>query len=937
MPKRAKQLATADSASTLHDWLDHESSNHAHWAQAKNVLHEIAQSAQGADDLSGLARTSDMLARLIELVETQTPSESSPSSDLREILSFVQRQSQSVVDAINGKSSETHDFAETAQQIQDRWGECLQLLDDRPDEFGVNLGEMPKNSADVELQDEANLSSPSTSQVRMLLEAIGETSSEPVSAQRETADHSAPDARPGQACDQHSVAEICDDPDLRDAFLQDARGCLGAIEQNILSMEGQDDQAETLRRICRELHTLKGASASIGFRELATFLHDVEESIERRIDQGKPIGTDELLVAVDNVRGQVSWLEPNNSSAADSASATHAVATREIQSPVVDFADRDGQSSIRVRASKLDRLMDLLAELVVLRNRRETQVGELNNLNGELMQCAARLKQFADQLHDSSKSKTLAETFVRTAGSMDHLHNDVHEISRSRMVAEIASDLSEISRVFKDYYRPIGEENIALTHFIRQFRQEMMQLRRAPVSGLFNRLQRAARDAARAEQKQVQIQFIGHQIAIEQSLQETLYEPLLHIVRNAVSHGIESADKRKSTGKPALGHVSIHLTASANTLCIVVSDDGRGLDYDALRRKGYEYGLLSAERAPTQQEIAKLIFHSGLSTREAATEVSGRGIGMDVAATAIDRLHGRIEVESTPGRGTSMRLSIPLRSGIEHAMVFRVAGQLFALPMQSVSTAQSTINRADDRREQAQCPRWSFAQVAQLATGSTRLDACSLTLDIAAGSRGQANRIELQVDEIVGGEEVVVRALPRELRSHPFVNGVTLSGGGEMVLTIDPIRWSEICRVQSESASENSANVRREEMRAELKKVLVVDDSLSARRSLTKRLAKYGLESDEASDGLNALECLRSGSYQLIITDVDMPRLGGLELLGELHQRHLVETPVIVVSSRTDEPTRRRANRYGARAFLNKPVSDETLVDLLQQFHLIAH
>ena len=193
------------------------------------------------------------------------------------------------------------------------------------------------------------------------------------------------------------------------------------------------------------------------------------------------------------------------------------------------------------------------------------------------------------------------------------------------------------------------------------------------------------------------------------------------------------------------------------------------------------------------------------------------------------------------------------------------------------------------------------------------------------------------VDEIVGGEEVVVRALPRSLKQHPFAGGVTLSGGGAMVLTIDPIRLWELCQPHlAESQSCGQLELNSNGVAAPPKKVLVVDDSLSARMNLVKRLNRHGLEIVEACDGMQALDCLRNNTFQLVITDLDMPRLGGLELLGEIRQRRLLDTPVVVVSSRTEEIMRTRAKRYGAQAFLNKPVSDEILAELLQQFSLIA-
>ncbi len=385
----------------------------------------------------------------------------------------------------------------------------------------------------------------------------------------------------------------------------------------------------------------------------------------------------------------------------------------------------------------------------------------------------------------------------------------------------------------------------------------------------------------------------------------------------------------------------MQMSSSANLLVISIADDGRGLDYDALRRRGYERGLLSPNHSPSNQELAKLIFHPGFSTRDTASEISGRGVGMDVVATAIDQMHGRIETDSVSGQGTMIRLSIPLRSGIEHAMVFR-SGLLFAIPMHAVSAAQNQSDPMDSNG----CHNLD-SDYFELAIPSVQLSntpdqepanvAAKLALELDTGNRGPRQRIRLMVDEILGGEEVVVRALPRAIQDHPFVSGMTLSGGGQIVLMVDPSRLCDLGLLL------NAEPIELEGRRvgpasypiAAAKRILVVDDSLSARTSLTRRLNGYGMEIVEACDGMEALDHIRTHSFDMVFTDLDMPRLGGLELLSEIRQRRLVKTPVVVISSRTEENIRNRALRYGARAFLNKPVSDETLSQLLQQFQLL--
>ena len=939
----------------LREWLDPNRGNHENWQQASAVLRDIEASAQ-ASNLPEMAELAGLLFSLLEIAELQTPTDLIPSPEIQEILAFVDAGLQVLVDAVERDEINSAALKTITGQAQGRWGECLQLVTStESNKSHVEFSELTTteicSNGDIPHAVAMNPQE-AAAQISMLLAAIGATvedSPEFEPTLESTGQHA---QFPLEfTLDDESPSEFFTDVDLRDAFMHDATRCLSTIEQTVLATESSSRQGESHRLICRELHTLKGASASVGFRKMANYLHGIEESIERQANAGRNLESDKLLNAVDALRAQISKFDPPAPRAATielmpSRPAHTNFGNHNSSSIVAENLDDDGQTSIRVRSSTLDRLMDLLAELVVLRNRRGTQISELDVYTQELTHCAARLKRFADQLCDYSKSFPRNESNTSSKGMLEahsefgHIHLGL-EMASSRATSEVANDLSEISRAIKSVSRPIAEENEALTHFIRQFRQEMMQLRRLPVSGLFQRLQRAARDAARAETKQVQVDCIDEQTAIDQSLQEKLYEPLLHLVRNAVSHGIEDDATRKECGKSPLGRVTLRISSSSNLLVINISDDGRGLDYDALRRRGYERGLLSPDRSPTEQELAKLIFHPGFSTRENATEISGRGVGMDVVATVMDRLHGRIEVDSVRNQGTTIRLSIPLRSGIEHAMVFRSGGQLFAIPMQSVSEIQNSVQERDPRASTASSsarnPIVSFSRVVSLTNFEAQPHCRQLILDIASGSRGERCRFNLVVDEIVGGEEVVVRALPRSLKQHPLANGITLSGGGEIVLMIDPVRLWEMCQphLADEQAAEPCRRVV-DSAHSQTKKVLVVDDSLSARTSLVKRLRRHGLETVEACDGMKALDYLRSDSFQLVITDLDMPRLGGLELLNEIRQRRLSDTPVVVVSSRSEDIIRNRANRYGARAFLSKPVTDETLADLLHQFHLIA-
>jgi chemotaxis protein histidine kinase CheA len=300
------------------------------------------------------------------------------------------------------------------------------------------------------------------------------------------------------------------------------------------------------------------------------------------------------------------------------------------------------------------------------------------------------------------------------------------------------------------------------------------------------------------------MQLAGEHSGLERSLQEQLYPPLLHIVRNAVSHGIEPESERVDAGKHPVGTVAIEVRGGANLLMLVVRDDGSGLDYEAVRRRGIKRGWIAADRPVTRQELAQLIFRPGFSTRQGSSEVAGRGVGMDVVATTLERMRGWIEVESEPGQGTSVCLAVPLRCVIDHAMVFRAGGQLFAMPMSYVIRAKSSsVQGAHPIRPEQTGESEPAISFADFLSGSTQKPpaACQELIvgdghaptratGTVAGNTHDGNsrhtrRLSILVDEILGPEEVVVRPLPPLLSRQALFSAVTLAGTGEIVFLID--------------------------------------------------------------------------------------------------------------------------------------------------------
>ena len=678
-----------------------------------------------------------------------------------------------------------------------------------------------------------------------------------------------------------------------------------------MQVEEDESDREPVRQFCRELHTLKGASATVGLSELAAYLHELESGLETMFgDESAAADADQLFAAVDQVRTLIESLQPEavvSPVEPESTIDPSAAPTR----PTRDFSSSHDDASIRIRASKLDRLMDMLAELVVLRNRQESDVTDFDELNEELSRCSARV--------GVANDRSLSEQ----ANSESNLIDALKLGQSSAVLGEVSKDIAAVSQGLRDLQKPIAQNNASISRFIRDFRLELMQLRRVPVSGMFTRLQRAVRDAAKTEKKKVRVQVVGENVGLEQEIQERLFESLLHVVRNSVSHGIEFEKDRVKAGKDAVGIVQLEATSNAQLLVIEVRDDGGGIDYEAVRNRATEKGLIVAGQEISQDQLGKLIFHPGFSTRETASTVSGRGVGMDIVATTIDQLKGRIEVDSERGLGTTVRIMIPLKSGIEHVMVFRSGEQLFALPMQAVSSAK--------RSETA-----NGLSVAKLF-GEENLS-CSESGEVLNIRRSNIHRsannsnLAIRVDELVGPEEVVVRKLPNLLRQHPLFNGITLSGSGKKVLLLDAEQFAAHCENAEADQTERAKPI---DSDSDQKRVLVVDDSLTARRALSKVLKTFGFHVTEAGDGAKAVAILRKQEFDLVMTDLDMPRMGGMELLADIQSGGYCEAPKVVVSSRNENTFREQASEVGADEYITKPISKSSIEQLLIELELL--
>lgn len=968
--KKSKQHTAADPLEAVEEALERFPEDPSQLSAARDGFREIAGSAREAErpDLEQLA---DSMGHLLELAETQLADcEDGVDPKVAGILGTVREGIAPLRSAICDTEDVTESIQRILESIQAEWGEYLSLIE--PDGTGPLESDAWNDGEPTDDSWNAGEGDFSGEESRENIDRILETlNNSPADADHtpnaDDAPRSGPDpgASPQAAtCGVSGSAmfnethdglpeappapvRIDMNPSLLEAYLEDASSCVGRLEQLVLGLETNPSDADAHRSICRELHTLKGASASVGLSELAAYLHRVEDYVQA--STGGVVDVRPMLGSVDAVRGQIALLSAADPGTSDSSARVGASA-----GSIAGYGDTRREESLRVKASRVDRLMDLLAELVTLRNRRDSRLARLKDLRAELTRCVTRLRVFAGGFGTDLPGGRRSAEVDRggQSGGSDGESSAPESAVRSNYLLEIASDIFEFARTLGEVAEPMETENVAVSQFIRQFRQELMEMRRLPVSGLFQRLNRAAQDAARTEGKKIEFVLEGEHSGLDRSLQERLYEPLLHMVRNAVSHGIEPEAARRNAGKSPTGRITLSAKGSPTTLIIEIADDGRGLDYDAIRRRAVEKGLITSGEYAEESRLARLIFHPGFSTRQEANEISGRGVGMDVVAAALQRMRARIDVESRAGAGTTMRLTIPLRSVIEHAMVVRAGGGLYALPMQFVQAAGPRNSSETPEGANAGTTPGSDATGIRLRDllggyggpevenehevilGSGRLSLAALAESSnghRAAGRSAERRQRLVVDAVVGPEEIVVRSLPPLLKTHPLLGGISLSGAGEIVLMLDGQRLMEPSTAQrnADGRDEPDGDGPLHDARSAATAMLVVDDSVSARRRLANVLKQFGFNVAEAGDGQQGLDRIRNGRFALVFSDIEMPERDGFELLQEIKSEQNGGTRVVMVSSRTEDKYRQRAEELGCDGYLVKPVDEAAVAGLL--------
>lgn len=686
-------------------------------------------------------------------------------------------------------------------------------------------------------------------------------------------------------------------------FVREAEEHLARLRQGLLTLEADGFSPERVHELMRSAHTLKGSAMMLDLELIGRVAHAMEDLFKEIENGARPLSAtlvDILLAGTDALERLTAQAQGGGEigfSVDDLIESLHTGVLKEAPQPVVTVRE-EGAELVTVRASveRLDQLINQLGEVVIARGSFEERGRELRGL----------LKRLED--------------FVRKLRRADNV----------RTLREIQAGLTQFAI---DYEGDLGN----LAYLTQELHHGAMELRMLPLSTITDDLGRMARSLAREQGKELTLTISGDQVELDRMMLEALKPMLLHMLRNSVDHGIEEPFERISAAKPPAGRIELQARYEAGFVRLILIDDGRGIDPAKVRKAAVARGLLSETEAAalSDEEAVYLILRPGFSTREYITDVSGRGVGMDVVKSNIDKIKGDLMIHSVPGKGTEMHLQLPLTLALITGLLIDCDGMNLVVPLHYVSEilrlGENDVfvegGREVVRVHGRTIPLLSLSEILGLPAqegGGLRRRRTALTLSF------REQQIACLVTRSLGVNEMVVKGMGKQLKSVEFFSGVTIMGDGSPVLILS------VPDIFTASSTTSGATLRQEfaERRSHENKgrILVVDDSITTRTMEKNILEMNGYRVTVASSGQDALEKLEVADFDLIVSDVEMPGMNGFELTSRLRQMEQTkETPVIIVTSLASNEHRRKGLEVGAQAYIVKGSFDQgTLLETVE-------
>lgn len=758
------------------------------------------------------------------------------------------------------------------------------------------------------------------------------------------------------------------DPNLFDMLVAE----LPTLTEDLLNNLQQMIEADSLTDLDaarRTAHTIKGLGNMAGIQGLANLTHSMEDILDILVDSQSLPGNqlkDDLLEAADCLAAMgesvtahaappedslgvlqtiLDWsylLKTKGAEAAQGeraeSEAPAAVAKAENTAQPAQEANsptRREENYLRVPQSLLDTLFRITGESNTLTSQVDESITQLRTLTRVNRERQRHLQRIIFELEQQlNEYYTLHPELDPASEGFDPLemdnYNEMHT-SLSRL-HESAADVREVEQQMDDQIRNLTELHVSQTGLQKENLANILSTRLVAVKSISSRVQRIMRQACRAAGKHARLVIEGEEVQIDSQILVQLTDPLMHIIRNAVDHGLETPEERFTAGKPEEGTLTLRFVQENDQILVSCSDDGAGIDTDKIRRVAGEKGLIAEHTMLSDAELQRLILVPGFSTSDEVSQLSGRGIGMDVVYQQIMRMQGTLNIDSERGKGSRFELKMPASSLMIRTLLVRAGRQLVALSSHGIE--QSILSLDGERCESKNGERFVVGEE-EYPLLSLEMLLAEPHVEYTEGAihpvliinLGQGEKVALMVKEIVAHRELVFKEMGQYVPDIPGIPGVTILANGEAAPIIDlPSRvlHQQSSRIEYQELLEQHAA-------PELPKLMVVDDSISARKSLATLLKDTGYEVSTAIDGLDALNQIRKDPPDLILTDLEMPRMSGIELSSAIRNNATTkDLPVIMITSRSTEKHREEATTAGISDYLIKPWIEEELLSRVQ-------
>ena len=917
LEESAENLETSDSA--LHRWRKSSDDSEA-LAELQRALHTLKGGARMSDlaEIGDVAHAAESL--ILGLVEGQTNPGTMAMDGLQEAHDVL---------AVMLDSVRSRKAVDSAQDLIDSL-DALRQQSPQPEEPVVDQPESVASAADCDIED------PSFS----------------------------------AADDPYADA----DPELLQVFLEEAADIMEHSEQTLQNWKHAPEDQELMAEFQRELHTLKGGARMADITAIGDLAHAVESLMVKTGESGFAVGEsmfsmleqaqDALASMVDHVRDRVAIkdaaeLVENLERLRDGKEVKQSKVSRKSEKNAVPVAmaeetekedrrkhARNSQELVRVKAGLLDNMVNYAGEVSIYRSRLEQQVGAYRFNLVEMDQTVSRVRDQLRKLEIETEAQVLyryereEEVINEADGSVSAEDEDFdplemdrysHMQQLSRSLVESVSDLGSIQNLLESITRESETLLLQQSRVNTELQEGLMRTRMVPFLGLAARMRRIVRQTAQELNKKADLELSGAEGEMDRTVVDRIIAPLEHMLRNAISHGIELPDQRVASGKPEAGTIRITLERESSDVVLRIADDGAGISMDAVRSKAIERGLMPADTELSDHEILQFILETGFSTAAKVTQVAGRGVGMDVVSNEVKQLGGSLQIDSEYGKGTTFTIRLPFTLALNQALLIEVGEDTYAIPLSSIEGIVRM--RREDLKAHYDDPSSRFEyggyeyEVRHLGTvlgsGSPHIDSGPKRIPVLLARVGE-HCMAFQVENLLGSREIVVKSVGPQISTVRGVSGATILGDGRVVMILDV---AALLRGGA-NVLDHVNDIVQQPARTEGLTVMVVDDSITVRKVTTRVLERNEMTVITAKDGVDAVSKLQEHIPDIMLLDIEMPRMDGFELATHVrNEARLRDIPIIMITSRTGDKHRQRAMQIGVNRYLGKPFQESDLLE----------